>query len=430
MARTAATHRLPVKGNYLQYEPTKVLAFAHHGLTTADYGYTAATLSVDNNIKWLSDSTLKVVITDNSYAEVKFYFADGLDFNDAQGIGLSVYAPDTARKTGTVPYMSIAYNNEATGKSTNVTNKKSHSLYFSEVNNGWNVWRLREDETTAANSGVIKDIGWTTGGTGATLKTTVKWISIMFFQCAGLTFYLDTLYRGGRTRPKFVWMFDTLVTSDVNDVFSDYGWKWGLDVPDEYLTESGGTGLTTYEASIEAGAEPILNDVIDRSLKGMSRYDVSKMIDQNRALFDSRGWDYNPALYAYNNNQYDDNVVAGLQDAGIKLARAGISEKWFIQHEFGIANPLRLGSQSMDNQVFSTLKTWIDALIKSGSSAVWYQHRIETGGGGNETSGSATGPGGLAMYWNDFRALATYIRTKEQQGLIDVVGLSDWYNGL
>jgi hypothetical protein len=386
--------------------------------------------------------------------------------------------------------MSIAYNNEATGKSTGTTNRKTHSLYFSEVNNGWNIFRIPEDDSS-----------WTTGGTGATLKAPVKWISIMFFQCAGLTFYLDTLFQGGRIRPQFVWMFDTTVTSAVNSVFSGYGWKWAIDVPDNYLV-SGGT--TTYEASIAAGAEPVLNDVQDRSLKGMSRIAVAEMIAANKAVFDSRGWDYNPELYAYNTNQYDDNVVLGLQDAGIKYARAGVLEGRFVNHEFGIANPLRAGSQSMDNQDFATLKSWIDALIKSGSSAVWYQHAIVTGGvvgGGGQTglditsitssgttatvttvanhninttgrvtisgctgthadkfniSANATVAGldtftytiadasdtsaegtpvyanigcsaSLSQYSEDFIALAAYIRQKEQQGLIKVSGLSEWW---
>ncbi len=438
MARTLSANRNVVRRNYVKSSPTRVVKLAAHGLAAAAYQLTAATQNTDYDICRIEDSTMKLTFSDNTFAEWKGYFADGLDFNDPNGIALSFYVPDSTRGTdaSAASYMAVNISNDATSKTT-PGNRSKHAIYMYEVRNGWNYIRMRPDNssTDAAKNSTFGQNGWEATGTGGVLTSAVKWVSIQFYNMKNRTVYLEGLYRGGSQRTKYVWMFDNWganLQTIVDAAFPDYGWEWMIDVPHNYI-DADSDLFDRIEGSLALGGHIVLNDITDRNLAtaGLDRYEIQSMIEQNKAEFDRLGWEYDDRFFIYNNNTYSDEVIAGLQLAGIKYARAGTNEMWINCDEQGIANPYRYGSKSMDNTVYSTLKTRLDRLVQYQGTAHWYMHNIVTGG---TEGGSAAAPdqetNPLSMYSEDFIAYYKYVRELELQGLLDVVTLAEWYDGL
>jgi len=514
MARVASTNRQLVKHNHVKETPARVVKFAAHGLTSAEYGLTAVgTPSVDTSIFRIEDSTLKMTISDNTFAQWKGFFEDTLDFNSPNGIALSFYIPNTLRGTGAsaAPYMVFSFSNTATSKASPAA-RSNHSMYFYEVRNGWNYVRLRPDDSSsdaALNSPFVGNIGWSAVTTGASMATAVNWLSIDMYNFNGRDIYFEGIYRGGSNRSKFCWQFDNwgaVVQETVDVLFPANDWKWVIDVPDNYVVADADL-LARIDASLPLGAELVLNDTTDRSLTALSREQVRDMVAANKIVFDSRGWAYDPRFYIYNNNVYNDAVVAGLQDAGIKYARAGENELWINNIEQGIPNPLRYGSKSMDNTTYATLKIWLDRAIQYQCDIHWYQHNLVVGGvvgGGGQTGVAITSitsastiatvtttvPHGinttgrvtiagctgdhaakfnistnvtvtgldtftyviadasdtsaegtptysniacstaLSQYSEDFLAFAAYVKACENLGLLEVIGLTEWWDSL
>lgn len=414
--------------NYRTIAPTRLVKFSAHGATSTQFG--SCTQSVDTSIYRVEDSTLKVTADNDGFAEARFYYAAGLSFNDTDGIALSFYIPDVGTSVSALA-LKFSYSNSAASIST-PADRSTTTLRFYGVRRGWNYVRIRFDTTGVAPlEGPFLSETWTASGSGAVPTSSVNWFRVELYVASGKPVYLEGLYRGGRSRPKLVWIFDewdSTIGGYVNPIFSEYGWNWGIAVPDIYMAT---TLLSSIETARTAGAQMMLNDVADRNLvtSGLSRGEVTTMVRQNIGRFRSRGWTECINIFTLNNNAHNDDIVDGMRDAGIRIIGCGQNEQWITCTEQGLPDGCRLGRRSIDNMVFSNSKKYIDRLVQYGASAWLYQHGIDAGG---TVGGSAAPPGGdgLGTYYEDFVALAAYVRRLQVAGVIDVVGPTEWLKGM
>lgn len=126
--------------------------------------------------------------------------------------------------------------------------------------------------------------------------------------------------------------------------------------------------------------------------------------------------------------QYNETVLAWMQDIGIKSVRStgsqsglGVMARCFDARSlFHYSGKLQaLPAITMDQETAANALSYIDNARKYGASAILYGHKIANGVG----TGTAS-----TMDTSELTALIAGLRTRQQQGAIEVVTVSDLYN--
>lgn len=232
--------------------------------------------------------------------------------------------------------------------------------------------------------------------------------------------YLDNITFGSYSRPKILINFDDGFKSSYEE-----GYKYlksknmkstiyiigsQIDGP-SYMTQA--DLKSYYNEGNDLGNHSYSH--INMATLG-SQAEMEEEISYGRAFLDSQGFTRASDHFAYPNGSYNPTVLAAVKAQNVKTARTVIKR---IQAN-ELDNRYLLTMQLVtDETTLEATKMFVDRVIDGGGSFWFNFHKLVE----NPTANTE---------WKitDFRALVDYIAKKRDQGLLDVVTVSEWYNGL
>lgn len=393
MARTAITPVL----NYVKQAGTLLEDFE----TLAEWtpgGDAGGALDIDTSIKKTGSSSLKFTAPGGGG-----YFGTKIiskKFNTSGVFTLWVYVPTVETITN---FYSIGLYLAST------TNFSKYYLYNKNYqwHLGWNKIIINKSEFTTGN--------------GESWNNTMVRIRIRANADPGtpVIVYIDNLSYGEITKPKLIVIFDDGWASQYTEGF-DYMQTKGLKGTlyliaskigtDGYCTKSQLSEM--YDAGWDLSTHGSIN------LTTLAEAEIEADIIANRKYLIDNNFTRNDCHlhYAYPNGKYNQDVIDILTNLGFKTARNIVDR---VQtHEIG--EPLNITRQGVYNTTsLATAKSYIDRAIANGGATLLNFHKlVETATVDTEWSIS------------NFQALIDYIKLHQNQGELDVVTISEWYNGL
>lgn len=181
-----------------------------------------------------------------------------------------------------------------------------------------------------------------------------------------------------------------VTTSNVNTMYSN-GWD---------ISTHGGVDLTTLSTVSEMESEMTLN--------------------QNVLI--NNGWTRNSCHkhYAYPNGAYNDTSDTAFNNLGFFTGRTILTDTPHGLTGIPVDNYVRLKCGYITNATtLATVEARVDSAIKHGQTLILVFH-------------SLVASPSVSTEWaiSDFQSLIDYIYTKKTASLLDVVTISEWYNGL
>lgn len=448
---------------------TRERVLAAPGTTVLDFGAgssiatTTATQSscvaVWNPTGW-PDGTGCLEITPNtdSFSEFRMYFDATKQFDlwSDDGYAVEWIMPNIEDKPAN-PGLAFTIGRGATStgapadtRTVGLYKQATGTTYFSGRRYDRHRWDF---DTTDAKCGVWPGYAATATGAGVNKTHTINWLRFEFSKIGGKTVKIKRVVRGGRARPCLVLGTDSAafypLSELVNAYAAQYGLKWSVN---QYF--GGGTGVDDIARSRDviraiyaSGSDYNVNDLIDRPLAtaGLNQQQITDMVAQCRAKAEAYGWRRGSNIHIYNNNSYNDTVVAGMAAGGIVAARGGNNDGRFVFTEGGVVNPLRLPAASWDQLTTAQMTAQIDRVIEVGATQWAYWHNVystarvtddgQTAVGASTPSAYAAanaayctprGINGLTVWWEELKGALDYIVAKRNAGLIDVMTPSQW----
>lgn len=319
---------------------------------------------------------------------------------------------------------------------------------------------LRHDQTNAIPGPYVGSYpfsapaGWSsTGSPSGAQSTLLRNFRLAFsnWHTNGRSVYLKSLYGLRRMRPKVVLYFDnwfggspganydahhTAIRPTIGE--GGYGWKWGITIP---LDEIGNTanGSVSVLQTLEAeGCETLCNDVTDRNMAtaGLTVAQAAADMRRTRETLKAYGLTRGIDTWVWNNNAYDQSLITAAMSCGIKMGRAGISERIFTDRSIGSLTQqelMRIGAIDLGNAESSVMQAVVSRHLKYGGDLHVYWHSFAPGGSASlrpsvNEPGKYTGS--LTTYTAAFLDFAAWLRKRELEGLLDVVSPSEWYTSL
>jgi peptidoglycan/xylan/chitin deacetylase (PgdA/CDA1 family) len=235
--------------------------------------------------------------------------------------------------------------------------------------------------------------------------------------------YFDSLYVDKMARPKLLITFDDGWDSQYSQAYAYMSTKGLLGTI--YL-ETDNVNQTNYLT--DAQIAEMYNAGWDIGVHG--HYDLTTLANQqameddvayNKSYQITNGLTRAIAHYAYPLGGYNDTAIAAVTAQGMLTARTTISGGSIYQPTAaGIFNPYTLKEQSILNTTtLSQAQTKVDLSRRSMGTIILNFHKIVA-------SPSAQ------IEWDipSFQALMDYIKLEVDNGYLDVVTISGWYNGL
>jgi peptidoglycan/xylan/chitin deacetylase (PgdA/CDA1 family) len=234
------------------------------------------------------------------------------------------------------------------------------------------------------------------------------------------TVNIDSLYYGLYAKPKCLIMFDD-------------GWKSAYDYGFNYLKSLGlkatyyiissansSNYMTTSEMSeMYALGNDICNHSSDIVLLATLDYQgVVTKITTCSDYLENLGFTRSYKHIAYPGGSYNNTVLQACEDLGILTGVTVNSSN--ISTIKGVKNYLTLSRYNVANTTsLATAKGYIDTAINNGETVALLFHKL------------ATLPT-ISTEWSisDFQSLVNYIKSKTDDGLIDVQTISEWKKGM
>lgn len=299
---------------------------------------------------------------------------------------------------------------------------------------GWNINQLKQGQnflTVDLGGSATTDalgISRSTIGTGANLSVTIQHLRIEWSaDWNGVPFYLDGVWYGGRSRPCIMIGADALDSSVETywlPMMEAYGWDGylALNIPTAPPLE---TAYARTQTFYDAGFD-VVNHTSDHTnlTTLVESAAIARKITDFRDYQLSHGWTRGSRIFAYPENAQNALTEQVVRSLGFDFCRA-IFQRNIETTQWGVPNLFHVGSYDMGNRTLATLKTIVDGAILGGHSIMPFFHGVTAGGDGSSATGDA-----LTIYETVLQAWLDYIRSKERQGLIDVVRPTDWYLGL
>jgi len=155
-------------------------------------------------------------------------------------------------------------------------------------------------------------------------------------------------------------------------------------------------------------------------------YDLTTLEDQaametdiayNKAFLTTNGFTRASDHYAYPLGGYNDTAIAAVSNTGFKTARTTLPRQ--VQSD-EIDNALLLTSRPIiSTTTLAVAKSYIDDATAYGGTMRIFFHKLVA-------SPSAETEWAIS----DFQALMDYILARKNEGILDVVTISEWYNGM
>jgi peptidoglycan/xylan/chitin deacetylase (PgdA/CDA1 family) len=257
--------------------------------------------------------------------------------------------------------------------------------------------------------------GWTTLGSwdaaNPVTRTDVILVKASGKTASVVTVYLDDLRHSVYTRPKCVLTWDDgRATNNTNllPLMQSYGWKGTLYINPTTI----GSGIYLSSAQLaevyNAGWDISSHANTHTNLTTLSAEDAATEITTARDWLETAGYTRNNCHlhFAYPFNAYNVETRAAVEAAGIITARAGAN----LPQSTAVSRVWCLNSYAFDDYTIAQIQAVIDRAIAVGFTAIFYGHGVD---------------GASLTKWQ--QALA-YLHQKRRH--IDVVTLSEWYEGL
>lgn len=453
----------------------RMRALSSRGTTVLDFGLGSSIASSTSNQSsctavwdargWVDGTgCLTITPTTDSFSEFRIYFDSSKEFSlwGDDGYAIEWAMPNIEDKSAN-PSVRLTIGTGASSTST-PTNTRATQMFAQAsgtvYSNGRRYDRQRWDyDATDAKAGVFPGYAPALTGAGVSQTNKINWLRFEMTKFGGKAIKIKRLVRGGSARPCVVISTDAAAFDPLNDNVNAYmsklGWNWSIN---QYL--GGGNGIEDLPVSkrvinsiVSSGNDFNLNDVIDRNLSvaGLTEDQVYAMARQCSSYAATNGWSRGTNIFVYNNNGYNDTVVAGLSRAGVVAGRAGIADGRFVFTEGEVVNPMRIPAATWDQLTSAQITAQIDRLMEYGATQWVYFHNVyskqRVADDGQTAVGSMTpsayaasnptycipkGIDALTVWWEDLKMALDYIKAKESAGLIDVLSPSQWCraNGL
>lgn len=178
------------------------------------------------------------------------------------------------------------------------------------------------------------------------------------------------------------------------------------------------TGASTFTYPISG--TPLSPDPGQPSCRRLTTAQIRTSFEDSRAWLKARGWTRGNNFIAYSNGVTDTTVETIVGDMGIVMARttrtnaqAGLDPRSSDAKAL-----LRMSGQTMDQQTSTTVLGVVDNAIKLGRSVMLYGHDIDPT------------PATLTITQSEWDLIVAGLLRRSQQGLIDVVTCTEFYNQL
>jgi len=309
---------------------------------------------------------------------------------------------------------------------TDGTNAARYAYNSNILREGWNYLWLPLNNRDPTH----KPSGYTTSASGTDYDYTAvaNFLGITITPSGSFTpddvLWLDTIDVGSKCRPKIILGFDDITASVVDyalPVIDGYGWTAYVALSNVYTTPT----VIDSVIPLKAAGWHALNHSYDHiSYETLGAAAAAADYLRNRQWLAEQGFfSGQPAVtrdfLAYAENATNASVASALAAAGCVSARES-RNVFNLTDEFGVDNPLRMGSLSMGSATsLAYAKGIVNSLIMQGGSLFLYGHSLVV-----------AGPSSTQWTISDFTDLMTHIRGLEQLGLVDVVSWADWYTGL
>ena len=325
-----------------------------------------------------------------------------LDLSRAGIFSVDVYVTDTANTSTVTIYLS---------NDSGFTNYFSRSI--SGLTLGWNrvlIWKNWWSETGSPV--------WTSNMVRLRVRTdsTAAGTSIVYF---------DNIKYGGYNRPKIIWIADDgwdSVYSVMYDALKTYGLKGTAAIVSSYIDQA--SRLTTANlATLHTAGWDIVNHTSDHTnLTTLgTQAEMETKISTCSSFISGLGYTRNNEhkMFVFPNGGYNTTVLAALSAQGMKAARTIVSQSGLYSAHSAL-NPLLLVTHNLgETTVLATLEAEIDKAIAAGGVIILESHKFVP-----------TPSGSTEFLDTDTYLLAAYIAKLVNGGLIDMVTLSEWYEGL
>jgi peptidoglycan/xylan/chitin deacetylase (PgdA/CDA1 family) len=236
-------------------------------------------------------------------------------------------------------------------------------------------------------------------------------------QTVGLTF--DDFRITRHERPKVVISFDDANETDYTEAFpymQTKGLKGTCFIPPVKFGSSGQLTLAQAQEMYAAGWDMGNHSYSHVDLTTLSDAEVKVEIQDCANYLINNNMPRAAWMLAWPFSAFDDTTVESVRSAGIVLARTGNND--INPHE--IQEKLKMFRGSVSNTMsISDLTGYIDKLLIRGGVLIYNFHDIKNPASATTDVLPAT-----------FQGVIDYLAFKKNQGLLDVVTISEWYNGL
>lgn len=380
--------------NYTVRSPVLLESFDTLGDFTAT-GTAGGTLAAETTIKKVGTGSLKITTASGgNYSATKTISFDG---SAAGTIGIWVYIPNQTLVTSVVVYLS---------HDSGFTNY--YLKTFSNLHRGWNFL-----STSRVDWSFVGSPAWTTPFTTLRVRVNAAASSIA-------TAYFDAMYHNLYTRPKVLLTFDDGLSSAYTEGYTymqTKGLKSTFYLVRDFIDTSG--YMTTAQCrTLYSSGHDIGDHTVDHTVLSTlsTQAEVEAKWTPNQAWIASNGWTRAMDHGCYPTGAYSTEVLAAMSNLGYITARCTVAN--WVNPATGLDEVYLLNGISIGNTTtLATAKGYIDAAIGAGQTIFLVFHSLV-----------ASPANGNQWGISDFQALIDYIVTKRNQ--IDVVTISEWYNGL
>lgn len=399
--RATATARQSLKQNYQIHEGTVLEDFD----TIGDWAVTGtgATIADETEITKLGGHALKITSVNNVSAYA--YKTVSLDLTNMDRFSMWVYIDDVSKystSTTALLYMRTSSGNEYIA-SINANLKTN----YPQIVNGWNFLVFRKTDFTSSGSPDWANI------TQIRLRCLSK-------ADETASIIVDDLRYGYYSRPKVIITFDD---GNASDYLKAFAYMEPLELKGVLFVSGENVGLLNQITLVQmqemyaAGWDMGNHSYSHVDLTTLTSAEVVEELQNDIDYLTDNGMPRAARFLAVPFSNYNNETLEAYATAGLIAARTGMNR---LQNNT-VADPYQLSRREIvETTSLETAQGYIDEVIVKGGIYIFNFHDIQ------ETPDPESTDWGTA----DFQAWIDYLALKQQQNYLDVVTISEWYNGL
>lgn len=259
-------------------------------------------------------------------------------------------------------------------------------------------------------------------GTGLTFPITIQRVRIQRGASVASEVSFDSLYINRKlTKPRIILGFDDGLDDHYDFAFpymAGKNMKGTAYIVSDFIGGAGSMTLSELQALYAAGWDIANHTKTHPHANGMSQGDLETELSTCTTYLTSNGMPRAALHYAAPFGEIPANLTAAMTALGFKTGRHVTGNP--IQTALGLYSPYGLPSLvPTSGTTLNQMKAYLDLAIARGCSAHFCFHDFPvTATTGNEVSQA------------NFQAFIDYVATKRDAGLIDVVTISEWFNGV